>query len=123
MKKQKRTRDAVDILDRKYGGDHEWGKMVAEEELNIRVSQLAYDLRTQAGITQGELAKRVGVTQPMISAIENADYKGSALEMLWRICRELGIHLEIGVTTQTTRTNPHSTQAAAVHDMTDQSYK
>jgi transcriptional regulator with XRE-family HTH domain len=121
MKKQKTTRDAVEILDRKYGGDPEWGKMVAEEELNIRVSQLAYDLRTQAGITQGELAKRVGVTQPMISAVENADYKGSALEMLWRICRELGVHLELGVTTQTTRMDPHSAEAAAVHDVTDQS--
>ena len=96
MKKQKTTRNAAEILDRRYGSDAEWDRMVAEEELNVRVAQLAYDLRTGARLTQEELAARVGVTQPMISAIENADYRGSALEMLWRICRELGVRLEVG---------------------------
>ncbi|MDO8587477.1 MAG: helix-turn-helix transcriptional regulator [Armatimonadota bacterium] len=113
MRKQKRIEDAVEILDSRYGGDAEWDKMVAEEELNLRVAQLAYDLRTRAHLTQEELATRIGVTQPMISAIENADYKGSALEMLWRICMELGVRLNLGCTMKPTRVSRGPAQAAA----------
>jgi DNA-binding XRE family transcriptional regulator len=123
MSRRKTTRNAVEILDRRYGGDAEWDKMVAEEELDIRVAQLAHELRTGDHLTQEELAARVGVTQPMISAIENADYKGSALEMLWRICRELGVRLEVGCKVRTTRASRSPMQPSLVSDATDQSYE
>jgi len=122
MRNQKTNKNAVEILDRRYGGDAEWDKMVAEEELNVRVAQMACDLRTAAHLTQQELAARIGATQPMISAIENADYKGSALEMLWRMCRELGVQLELGYATKTAKVSRGHAQPIAVSDVTDQSY-
>jgi DNA-binding XRE family transcriptional regulator len=123
MKKQKKIRDAVETLDRRYGGDAEWDRMIAEEELNMRVAQLAYELRTGAKLTQEELAARIGVTQPMVSAVENADYRGSALEMLWRICRELGVRLEVGCRVRATRASRSPVQPSLVSDATDQSYE
>ncbi|MCL5105073.1 MAG: helix-turn-helix transcriptional regulator [Armatimonadetes bacterium] len=91
----RKIRDAVEILDRRYGGDPEWDRMVIEEELNARVAQLVYALRNEAGLTQAELAKRIGTRQPVLSKLENADYEGSALEMLWRICVALDKKLEV----------------------------
>lgn len=87
--------DAVEIIDRHFGGNPEWDRMAAEEELNARVGQVVYELRERAKLTQTELAKMVATTQPVISKVENADYDGSALEMLVRICHALGHRVEI----------------------------
>ncbi len=95
MKRTSKTKDAVEILDRRYGGDDEWDRIVAEEELKVRVSQIALDLRERSGLTQNELAQKVGATQSMISKLENADYDGSSLELLWRICLGLNRRLDI----------------------------
>ena len=43
---------------------------------------------------QQQLADRVGVTQSMVSQLENGDYEGSALDMLWRVCKVLRKELE-----------------------------
>jgi DNA-binding XRE family transcriptional regulator len=85
MKKRK-TKDAAEIMDRWFGGDAEWDGMVLEEELKARIGQLVYTLRTEAGLTQTRLGEIVGTTQEVISKVENADYDGSALEMLFRVC-------------------------------------
>ena len=82
-------------MDRWFGGDEEWNEMVAEEELKARIAQAAYALRTQAGLTQTRLSKMVGTSQAVISKLENADYEGSSLEMLWRICRVLHRRIEV----------------------------
>lgn len=92
---KKKTSDAVEILDHRFGGDGEWSQMVAEEELKARVAQLIYKLRIDAGFTQGQLAEKMGIRQPMVSKLENADYGGSALEMLWRVCMVLQRKVEI----------------------------
>ena len=43
----------------------------AEAEAQIRTAELVYEMRTKAGLTQSELARRVGTKQPYISAIES----------------------------------------------------
>lgn len=69
--------------------------MIAEETVNTRVAQEIYDLRTKAGLTQSELAKLVGTTQPVIARLEDADYKGHSLRMLVRIASALGRELDV----------------------------
>ena len=86
---KKRTSDAIEIIDSMFGGDPDWERNVQEEELNARVAQSVYALRVEAGLTQEELGKKIGVKQPMISKLENADYSGSTLDMLFRICTAL----------------------------------
>src|SRR5207253_6406201 len=49
------------------------------------VAQSIYDLRTQAGLSQRELAARVGTTASVICRLEDADYEGHSLSMLQRI--------------------------------------
>ena len=91
----KRVTDAVEIMDRTYGGNSEWDRLVAEEELNASVGQLVHDLRVEAGLSLAKLAEMVGTSQSIISRVENADYEGSALEILSRVC--FALHRKIGV--------------------------
>lgn len=92
---KRKITDAVEIIDRRYGGDPDWDRMALEEELNLRVSQAVYDIRTGAGLTQQKLAEVVGTTQSIISKVENADYDGSAAEMLVRIC--FALHRKVDI--------------------------
>lgn len=92
---KRKITDAVEIIDRRYGGDPEWEEMVAREDLNLRVGQAVYDLRARAGLTQEALASMAGTTQSIISKVENADYEGSAAEMLVRVCFALHTTVEI----------------------------
>jgi transcriptional regulator with XRE-family HTH domain len=49
----------------------------------------------QAGLTQRELAKRVGTTASAICRLEDAEYEGHSLAMLNRIAAALKQRVEI----------------------------
>jgi ribosome-binding protein aMBF1 (putative translation factor) len=92
------TSDGMAILRRRFlDGDPEMAARVEEEYVNSELSSLVYALRTQAGLTQGQLAKRVGTTQSVISRLEDADYDGHSLAMLRRIAKAVGHVVEIRV--------------------------
>ena len=54
-------------------------------------------LRKESGLSQKELAKRVGTTQQQISRLESPSYEGHSLSMLRRVAEALGatIHIEL----------------------------
>lgn len=98
LKKSAKTRmtsDAVEILESLIGDDPEVRRLVDEATDNALVAQIIYDGRTKAGLTQSQLAKLVGTKQPVISQLEDADYRGHSLTMLRRIAEALGKRLEI----------------------------
>jgi len=91
----KKTTDAIEILDRRYREQiQNWDEEVLEEELRVRVGVAIIKMRKEAGITQQQLADRMVITQSMVSQLENGDYEGSALDMLWRVCKVLRKELE-----------------------------
>jgi transcriptional regulator with XRE-family HTH domain len=47
-------------------------------------------LRKESGLSQKELAKRVGTTQQQISRLESPSYEGHSLSMLRRVAGFLG---------------------------------
>ena len=89
------TRDAVVILDRMIGDDAQLRRMLAEETVNVEVGQIIYDARTEAGLTQQQLADLIGTKQSVIARLEDADYQGHSLSMLQRIAFALGLGLEV----------------------------
>ena len=89
------TSDAVEILDQMIGKDHELREMVEEATVNAMVAQVIYDARTQANLTQAELADLIGTKQTVISRLEDADYDGHSLSTLRRIAEALGKRLEV----------------------------
>jgi DNA-binding XRE family transcriptional regulator len=89
-KKRQPTRDAVEILHRRYYEDNP-DRLAALEEAraNDAVARKIYELRTRAGLTQRELARRVGTTASVICLLEDADYEGHSMAMLNRIAAAL----------------------------------
>lgn len=89
------TSDAMTILDRMAGDSPQLRRLSEEARVNAAVAQLIYDARNKAGLSQAELAERVGTKQSVISRLEDADYEGHSLTMLQRIAAALGQCVEI----------------------------
>lgn len=91
----------------RYLGDDPAREASFEEELaNAEVARKIYDLRTEAGLTQRELAERMGTKASVISRLEDADYDGHSLAMLKRVATALGKRLEIRFVTLKQSPNP-----------------
>jgi predicted transcriptional regulator len=90
-----KTKNALQILDRITGDDPELQALIAEETVNAQVARMIYEARTQAGLTQQELADLVGTKQPVIARLEDADYDSHSLSTLQRIATALNQRLEI----------------------------
>ena len=94
--KTKASADAVGLLHRRHvEGRPETESIPEEERGEAEVARLVHDLRTQAGLTQKELADRVGTTPSAISRLEDADYSGHSLSMLRRIATAMGRRVQI----------------------------
>ena len=91
----RKERDAIKILNHLTGRDPELREMIAEEALNVRVARMIYEARTDAGLTQAQLAGLIETQQPVIARLEDADYEGHSLSMLQRIAAALGQRLEV----------------------------
>lgn len=89
------TNDALKILKKMTADDPEIEEMVRESSLNAELAQLIYTARKQAGLTQQQLADRIGTKQSVIARLEDADYEGHSLSMLQKIARALNQRLEV----------------------------
>jgi DNA-binding XRE family transcriptional regulator len=95
-KKRRPTKDAVEILDRRYyEGKPKRRAALEEARANDAVARKLFELRTQAGLTQRQLAKLVGTTASVICLLEDADYEGHSMAMLTRIATALNQRVEI----------------------------
>ena len=98
MRKSKRrpTTDAVGILQRRYYiGKPDRLAALEEARANDAVARRIAALRQQAGLSQRQLAKLVGTTASVICRLEDADYEGHSLTMLYRIAAALNRRVEV----------------------------
>jgi ribosome-binding protein aMBF1 (putative translation factor)/phage-related protein len=94
--KKPATTDAVAILHGRYfKGNPAMLALLEEERHKADIAQKIYDLRTKAGLTQRQLATRVGTTASVICRLEDADYEGHSLDMLRRIAAVLDYTVEV----------------------------
>jgi ribosome-binding protein aMBF1 (putative translation factor) len=91
----RKTVDAVRILDQMAGNNPELKSLIHAARVNAAVAQLIYDARLQSGLSQAELADRIGSKQAVISRLEDADYEGHSLNILQRIAAALGKEITI----------------------------
>ena len=66
-----------------------------EEVQKLAIGEQLSRLRQEAGLTQAQVAQRVGTTASAISRYENADYDRYELRTLQRIVRACGGRLDI----------------------------
>ncbi len=62
-------------------------------EQDLALGQLIYDLRTEASLTQRELAERMGTTQSVISRLEEGGGARNRIDTLARVATALDRHL------------------------------
>jgi ribosome-binding protein aMBF1 (putative translation factor) len=92
-----KTTDGMKIIDSIIGSDRELRDLCEQASINAHVAQLIYDARTEAGLSQAELAKVIGTTQSVISRLEDADYEGHSLSMLNKIAHALNREVRIAL--------------------------
>ena len=96
MRQPRTTTDAVAILHKRHiKGNPARLKSLQREREKLHIAERVYDLRIQAGLTQKQLAQKVGTTQSAISRLEDADYDSHSLDMLRRIAAALHQRVEI----------------------------
>jgi ribosome-binding protein aMBF1 (putative translation factor) len=103
---KKTTTDALKILANIAGSDPKRRQRFEEEVANREVAHRIYQLRQDAGLSQAELARRVGTTQSVISRLEDADYEGHSLAMLNRIAAAVERRVEIRFVPRKRRLQP-----------------
>lgn len=74
---------------------------IADAKVCNQVAVDLYNLRLQSGLTQKELAERLGVKQSNISRWEQPGYQGYKVKMLSKISRILGGRMTIRIAPQT----------------------
>jgi transcriptional regulator with XRE-family HTH domain len=96
--KTKKDSDALKILHNRYiKNDPAREASLERERVNAQVARTIYELRKDAGLSQGELAELVETTQSVISRLEDADYDGHSLSMLQRIAKALSCRLNVSL--------------------------
>lgn len=96
QKKKRPTTDAVEILHRRYyEGKPKRLVDLEKTRANDQVARKIVTLRTQAGLSQRQLARLVGTTASVICRLEDADYEGHSLAMLNRIAVAMNRRVEI----------------------------
>src|SRR5438093_10134766 len=113
MTKKKPTTitDGLEILDRlHFRGRPAREQALAKAKLNAQIAQEIYRLRTEAGLSQKDLARLVGTTASVICRLEDAEYSGHSLSMLQRISAALEQRIDVRfVPLRTTRAHAKHT--------------
>lgn len=91
-----KTRDFAQFIRQKLASDLDLAEAVERESFNADVAVQIYEARKEAGLTQKQLADRIGSHQSVIARLENADYDGHSLSMLKKIGDAAGKRLRVG---------------------------
>jgi ribosome-binding protein aMBF1 (putative translation factor) len=84
-----------EIVERRSQKSATYRKTFARTLHQIDLALLVLEMRENAGLTQTELAKKVGTTQSVIARLEDAEYAGQSLAMLERIAVVCGVALKL----------------------------
>lgn len=89
------TSDGIEIINRMIGDDAELRELCEYAKVNLHIAQLIYDARTEARLSQGELARMLNTTESVIAQLEDADYEGDSLSILIRVAKALNREVKI----------------------------
>lgn len=96
--KKKTTHDAVEILYNKlYKNNPKRIASLRQEYQNAAIAHFIYNLRKQAGLTQKQLAEKVGMQASAICRLEDADYGSQSLPSFKKIVAAFGLRVQLGV--------------------------
>jgi DNA-binding XRE family transcriptional regulator len=91
------TEDFADVIREKLNADSRLASAVEDARFNAGIADAIFNARSQARITQAELAALTGMEQSEIAQMEDADYGRHTLTSLRRIASSLCKRLEIRI--------------------------
>lgn len=94
-KREFRSKALQFAYDRYIGEDPELATAFEEELSSADIASQIYYLRKRAGLSQRQLAAKLGTTASVICRLEDSDYEGHSLSMLRRIAAVLGRQVKI----------------------------
>ena len=94
--KYNKVGESVDNYLRKRLKEPKFRKLYEAESRKVKLGFLIHQLRTHAGLTQMELAQRVGVTKGYIARVETAENANYEINTLKKIAAALHKVLVIG---------------------------
>jgi predicted transcriptional regulator len=95
--KKKKTTKLKSYLKTKLKDD-EFKVAYEEVKIHLKIANLLEELRHKAGLTQADLAKKTGVSQPMIARLERGDQdRVPTLHTINKIFRSLGYEVDLVV--------------------------
>jgi len=86
-----------DFLKEQFKKDNELEKDFYKGLEKSRIAIEIAVFREKAGLTQAELARRVGTSQSAIARMENADYQNYSIRTLRKIAEVLGLELLVSL--------------------------
>jgi DNA-binding XRE family transcriptional regulator len=95
VKKQISSKASRFLYNRYIAGNPALAEEYDNEVVNAEIARKIYQIRTKAGMTQQQLADRIGTTKSAISRLEDADYEGHSLTMLKRVAEAFDKRVEI----------------------------
>jgi ribosome-binding protein aMBF1 (putative translation factor) len=112
-KKVNRSKTASKIVfDRYYRGRPKKIARLREIAQDMAIGDRVRALREQVGLTQAQLARKIGSQPSQISRIEDADYEGHSVQTLRKIARALHARLEIQFVIANAPSPPRRSRAA-----------
>jgi ribosome-binding protein aMBF1 (putative translation factor) len=90
----KRNRHS-EIIERRSRKSAVYRRTFTRAAQQLDMALLVREMREDAGMTQSELARKVGTTQFVIARLEDAEYAGHSLAMLERIALACGVNLKL----------------------------
>ena len=81
--------------DRFIGHDPKLVEEYEAEVIHAGIARKIYEIRTKAGLSQRQLAQKIGVTASVICRLEDADYDGHSFGMLNCVAEALDKRVEI----------------------------
>lgn len=94
-KRTHKTKAAVTIMNEAFGNDPARRTRIEDVKQAMALGQQIHDARKAAGLTQAQLAERVGTTQSVICDLEDAEYEGHSMPMLRRIAAALNLSVRV----------------------------
>jgi len=88
----------LDAILRKELKNDEFRLAFEERRFYLQIAHLVSDLRARAGLSQAALARKAGLSQPMVARLEKGDSRRTpTFDTIFRLLKALGYTLSIHV--------------------------
>jgi ribosome-binding protein aMBF1 (putative translation factor) len=108
-----KTVDAMELLHQDLAADPELAAGVEIERRKYAIAIAIREAREEAGLTQAQLAEKLGMLQPAIARLESTNYGRVSYTTLAKIADALGLVLEIKLTRPGKRSNIREHQSTS----------